>query len=367
MKTVVFADLHLEESRLEDQVTLLAGRYQEIERQSPDVIFLLGDFCGKTVPHRHTIRERVALVGIVSRLASIARVIAVRGNHDMKDDYCFLKHMENVTYVDERPLWVKTGEAMILCLPWADSSEFTGKEDYATAVMNRYKGAALKLQLDVVEKERAAGRAVLVVGHGAFKGTGPFELSPGEPVLDPAELLNTFAPDAAFFGHYHVHTEIYKNSWSVGSPYLFDVSDAPPRGYIAWDSSRGKCDFYAIQQSAWIKFEVAYEDIATQLACSSKDHLKVIVKGVPPDRGIAVRSEITRMYGDKVKSLRIDIEMNLTQRERAGAEEVSKATTLWDKVQAVVDTMTDKPKQKSVERMKELLSEAEEKVKGGLV
>ncbi|HWH14583.1 MAG TPA: exonuclease SbcCD subunit D [Miltoncostaeaceae bacterium] len=213
------------------------------ERERVDAVLVAGDLLDRRVVDALAFED---CLGALERLARVAPVLVVTGNHDDPDLWAALApflvargiHVRSrVGTADEAVLSVETrsGPLHAALLPWPPQrgaaelgrDEDAAKVRYADGVASVLRAYADRLR----ELRRAQGGAAVLVGHlmvdGALAGGGERELTMGityavSPAALPADL------DYLALGHVHRPQAVPRVSapgWYAGSPMALDFSE----------------------------------------------------------------------------------------------------------------------------------------------
>ena len=238
MKLLHLADLHLgkrlsEFSLLEDQQYILDQILQIVEQHRPDAVLLCGDIYDKSAPSG----EAVALAdGFLTRLARLAAVLAVSGNHDSAERLAFgaalMKEagvhiarpyggtVERVTLTDEY------GPVVFTLMPFvrpADLRRFAAPGEDAPDFSALYRGAIGAPEPGV--RNVALGHQ-LVAGASLFCDSETLSVG-GAEALDAAVFAGY---DYAALGHLHREQRAGADHvYYSGSPLKYSFSEANHR------------------------------------------------------------------------------------------------------------------------------------------
>jgi len=203
------ADSHLDErDELEDNFRVHDAAIEAIEEAGPEVILHAGDF------HNRRSSPDVRQVGleIIDRLAAIAPVVLVRGNHDVPRDllvYAGRRGKYRVHVAEfAQTITIKRG-LFVQCLPWVDKVFLATKvpigEATATNTDERAK-LAIRQILDFFAASADPAKGVTVgAGHvlvgGSVLSTGQTLIGAGVEVAS-GDLART---GAALWALGHIH------------------------------------------------------------------------------------------------------------------------------------------------------------------
>lgn len=382
MRVAWITDVHVRQQAIEAHREILVRVSADVARHAPDLIGIGGDLAGWTVPYRTTTAERAALTGFAAELAAIAPVVGVRGNHDPLGEFDVWNYLPGVTWFD-RPGTVDVdtaaGPARVVALPWIDESALPEGSDYAAGVADVYRTT-------IESCRRGSAPPTLVFGHAAFSSAA---LRPGQPKVpthDP-ELDGDVLPRwlaGALFGHYHHHQRIEGAgcpAWYGGSLFFNEYGEAGPKGWTLYDSASGTASLMPVEQP--MRFVVRVRCPSGEIEGVAPDvgrapghvsdlrrlpiaghHVKIVglVKDVEIGTGRAVLAKARSYVGDRAASVRMDFEIERTERVREGAREVASANTLEGKVTQWFDVADPKPSATAQARSLGLLKQIEAEV-----
>lgn len=244
MRIVHIPDLHVTEGpRLSDHArTLQAIVTRIVDDVRPDVVLLTGDFYGHTVPHRSTPAERAVLYPELERLAGVAPVVVVAGNHDHPVDVAGMRHVRGrfPIHVALRPEVVDVAALggppiSVYCLPYPTARVLLGDREARAGLRATWDAVQARLS-ELFAEWRAAiaaaraanpARAHVLAGHVSVRGscTSGGEVLAGREIEVGADELQSCAFDAGCLGHIHLRQEVAQRVWYGGSAWRNDFSE----------------------------------------------------------------------------------------------------------------------------------------------
>ena len=254
MKIAHLGDLHISEgARLSDQAATLGSIVDAIGGASPDLILIAGDLYGRTVPHRSTPMERSVLIPAVSRMASIAPVIVIYGNHDSDPDLDILvqiggahpvRVIKNPTVIE---VPTRSGVAHLYCLPYPSRRALLGDDaprgmaEVQSAMADRVT-ALLTMWARRIRRVRGTEAAIgALTAPSAHVGLMHVQVSgsrtSGGEVLAGNEIeigrldLDAVPFDYVALGHLHMRQEVALRAWFPGSPWRNDHAEIDAKGW----------------------------------------------------------------------------------------------------------------------------------------
>lgn len=284
MKLAHFSDLHLTSGpRLADQRATLAAMVDDILATEPDLVLCGGDLYGRTVPWKSTPEERAVLFPELVRLADVAPVIVIQGNHDLAAEIEELAHLGG-----RWPIRVVTGAAMLEVRTAAGLAHV-----YALAYPTKRnllageetpEGGAVGTQRAVeealtgllgawghrVRRRRASHPDEVHVGlmHLQVAGcvTSGGEVLAGGEVELSRHTLDGVGLDYVALGHLHKRQEVASRAWYSGSPWRNDFSEREPKGWHEIEIVPGAVGVTSIDDPDEHPYDVGYAS-GDRLAC----------------------------------------------------------------------------------------------------
>lgn len=226
MKRVAFmTDQHFDtSSRWEETLRIARWCEDKIAELEVDAIALGGDMFERR-PNPVEVR---AVCEHVQRLANIAPVVAVYGNHDVAESLAPLNLLEaeHPISVVDRPETVIAGGILFALLPWPKRAQLLA----ATAGLDREQAGAVGLEAlqnvlrGLAQADHDRQLPHCFVGHVQLSGA---KVSTGQPLAPGADFELSLADlalakaDAYLLGHIHLGD----NEWRVGDePVLYGGS-----------------------------------------------------------------------------------------------------------------------------------------------
>lgn len=250
LRVLHFADVHLDDSTLPNSLAALARIVQIAEDTKPDLIVNAGDLAMR----RGHLAPWVAfeLRNFHARLAAIAPVIVVEGNHDMVHDDragtvlgalaltdCPFGRLTLVT--TPRVVKIQGVPAVIACLPYPSKKRLMASSGVSGSTANDTMAMLLQQVAEglAIEAESTAdaGPRILVF-HGSLEGAefGDERLMTTEmdALLSESAISPTFG--AIMCGHIHKPQPISARAAYCGSPTPLGFSEEKyQHGVMLWD------------------------------------------------------------------------------------------------------------------------------------
>lgn len=369
MECKVTGKLRADQQEFLDNLNNYLGSVGEL-----DVILLGGDNSGHQVPHLASPIERNAHTQFRQRLAEYAPVVEVFGNHDSLHDYDYLN---KVSYVEGyvgcyRPRVVEVSDRIVIaCLPWP-------RPDIGQTVQEALESDLVDLYEDVAQQCRR-GQKVYLLAHVAVREGSIREGQPvvptSDPLFDVEWAMNPdggVAPEAAFFGHYHLPQSVYddgKRQARYGGSLFVNEYDEPwVKGFTLYEELDGEqCwSIVPVRQHRRInlEYDLASEELeAVVTEFEDTDHLRLRIQKPPGGLTKAMSakvSEVRKELADAsgtVNPVRVVYVQppGRTRAKREGAAEVAKADTIEAKLEACMQAQGSS--RETVERAMEVYRE----------
>lgn len=245
------SDLHVtDDRRLPDVADYLNRIACDVEaRRPPHLVIVAGDLYGHAVPHRSTPRERAVLYPWLTRMADLAPVVVVPGNHDHQVDLEGLEHLGGryqirVARGAEVIKVPGAGRASInvLALPYptkrwliANQGDVRGVAATQAAVEARLGQLLKAWSLRVVGgRRRSPEDAWVLAAHVQVGGsrTAGGEVLSGQEVELARGDLEGLGVDYGALGHLHLRQEPARRCWYPSSPWRNDFGETDrDKGY----------------------------------------------------------------------------------------------------------------------------------------
>lgn len=253
VRALHLSDLHLTDGpRLADQVAVLEEIVAHGRANQVDVWLLTGDLTGRSVPHRATPAERLALYGALARMCAVAPVVIVPGNHDEARDLAAAAHVGvsvpgdgcwPVYVLDEagdREIETPAGPLHLYWLAYPTKRwllrglDVRGLRETQAAVERRLNELVGAWGLaELARQSDPAACPSVFLAHVAVIGaqtSGGEVLSSQEIGLSSAaiEALMSAGVSYGALGHLHLRQEVATRAWYVGSPWRTDFGEREP-------------------------------------------------------------------------------------------------------------------------------------------
>lgn len=247
-RLALISDSHFDHSsRFEECVAIHDWIAEDIAKRGVDLILHGGDlFERKSVPE-----DRNAAAAWMQKLANVAPVVIVYGNHDARSDLFLLGELETINkiYVVDRPQVVPAGGVLVACMPWprrkpiatAAGRELSleGSAQAAHECMQVVLGS-LADQMDADAESHARVPRVFL-GHVMLRGAS---VAPGQPIAPGADFelgtedLALVRADLYALGHIHMRQSAIAGGAPVmypGSPRSCDFGEPGDKTYAIID------------------------------------------------------------------------------------------------------------------------------------
>jgi len=347
----LISDQHISRSsRWEEGLRILDWIASELDERRPDVICLGGDMFDA----RPTAEEWMAAARWLMRLADVAPVFGVYGNHDVPMSMSVFPHL-NTRYpivIADAPRVEVFGGVAIACLPWPRKANLLaalgGKANHENTAHAATEALRAVLTGLGAELGGHAGHRVFL-GHCMVSGS---RVSTGQPVAPGSDFeigladLSLAKADVYLFGHVHM-------------PQRFSVMGAP--GVMPGSPRRTSFGEVENKTFAWVTLDgrdVRVEDVTTPATrmllleaewdaasgtlvgthrLTDIDGAEVRLRySVTPDQRDAARAraEEYRTTALARGAIVVKLEEVIATSARARAPEVAQAKTLTDKLRA---------------------------------
>lgn len=364
------ADSHLDErDDLEDNVRTHLAAIEVVREAKPSAVFHAGDLHNR----KSSPEVREAAREILARLAEVAPVVLVRGNHDSEGDlriYGALRTAHRV-HVAERPGWLRipAADLVVFVLPWPEKVWLATRAGEGIEGTNARANAALRAVLGGVRAKvgKLSAEAVCVgVGHVMVGGS---RLSTGQTLIGdavevaPADLSETGAVVWAL-GHIHAAQEFPGGVFYAGSPQRLTFGEPEEKGLRLYRIERDagaqgggrlvESEFVPLPARRIVLLETDWTDdlslealrassledlLAFPLACGPEfgdyrgARVRLRYRVAPSDVGLvpeaAIDEDLRRRGAVEVK-----LEAILAHETRIRSEAAAAAETVWDAVEA---------------------------------
>ena len=344
-RVAVIADSHFDEhSRFEECVRLHGWIADDLRARRVDAVVHTGD----VYERKSTPLERQAVADWVRRVAAVAPVLVVRGNHDAVDDLPLLERLatDHQVIVEQAAGVHTVGGIEIAALAWPRKAALlaaTGAD--GKEVGEAVAGDALRAVLRGLGQElRRQSGPRLFAAHAMVRGS---ITSTGQPLVGcdmelGLEDLALVGADAYALGHIHKGQR-----WEIegrpvvypGSPRRTAFGELEPKGYtiLEWDAGHVRDTFIEAPATPMIQLEGKWLDgQLVGLEHRSLRGAEVRLRySVPSDRreeaAVQARAWRDRILEDAVSC---KVEEVVIAEARARAPEIARAMTLADKLAA---------------------------------
>ncbi len=374
MRVAHFSDLHLTDDarrpwRLGDQAGTLAALVDDVIASEPDLILCGGDLYGHEVPHAAKTKERAVLFPQLVRLAAVAPLIVVKGNHDLAAEVEELAHLgadgawpiRVVTGAAVLAVPTRAGIANVYALAYPTKRGLLSGED---AIEGGAVGAQRAVEEAIagllgawghrVRRRRASHPTEPHVGlmHVQVAGcvTSGGEVLQGQEVELSRATLDDLALDYVALGHLHKRQEVASRAWYCGSPWRNDHSERDPKGwhlvtvshevYIV-EARPTVCRTFTTLDYAWTEDGWTSRPTADELAaCAGAEVRMRLTVSEAHVAGCPWSAEV-----ESVTAIahRVDEQRTITPVHRVRAPEVAAAVTDTEKAAAYWSSLAEPP------------------------
>jgi exonuclease SbcD len=351
-RIAIIADSHFSEaSRFAECIRIHDWIADELEREGCDMVLLSGDIYDRA----SSPIERQAVAAWLTRIAEVAPVVGVRGNHDALHDIALLGRLRThypITIEEACGVHVVAGVA-VACLAWPRKGELLA---HAPGVSG---SEALRAVLNGLGRELAEhiGPKVLLA-HAMVRGS---VTSSGQPLVGcdlelGLEDLGLASADLVALGHIHVHQHWEWNGAPViypGSPRRTAFGESEAKGYVVAHLESGRPAEWLFRETPatpMVDAEVTWHgpgsyDVAPSGGCEDLGDWGLYQKAevrvryeVPSDQRDAARADMEKLAAELRETwgaAHVQVEEQVRATVTARAPEVAAAKTTADKVQAL--------------------------------
>lgn len=367
------ADLHITESRteaarLEEQVEWLLWLGKDAEEQGAVAMLCAGDvFERKSEP-----LERVAAADVFTAWAARMPVLVVYGNHDVGKDLDFLGRLrtKHQIRVFEGPSVFRGFGASVACLPWPKRANLAARLGAGDNI-GQALADALKMILNGFRLELAESKSpTILLSHVELGGAA---LDQGQPVAGKCEVaihdhdLLDVGADYVALGHIHKRQTLHDRIHYAGSyrPTTFGQDES--KGYSIVTVEKGeppKVEHRRAPYRPMITHTIKWlgDSLEIPMAASSVGSAVRLVWEVDESNRAKARADAEEikagMLRDGIHSVKLDQKISTVHRVRS--EEISKARTNTDRIEAWWAARGDRPERAAqmLDKLGELESEA---------
>lgn len=256
MRIAGLSDLHItDDHRFADQRACFDAWATAAIAARPDLWIIGGDCLGHT-PGKSTPPERAYLYQLVARLAEVAPVAVVQGNHDRAHDIEVMASLGGewpirvVTELTDPAdfaftVATRSGPAHLYCLPWPTKRHLLAGEDAPrgiaatnAAVQDALGGVFASWAMRIRrQRAKAPGEPHIGVGHLAVAGgvgSGGEVLSTGDIEITRHQL-ESIGVDYGWLGHLHGAQEVADRWHYPGTLTRQDFGEVEPKTWRVVD------------------------------------------------------------------------------------------------------------------------------------
>lgn len=260
MRVIHTSDWHVTDgNRLADHEATLNAIIDDAIATSPDLWLVVGDLTGHEVPHRMTPREKLVLSAALVRMACVASVAIIPGNHDDPTDIAALEHLGGaddlgnaswpirVLPAGHHEIATKAGTCHVYALPYPTAKHYLAAGERPAGGLAGIRtaiGERLDQLLATWDHAIRARRAVapdephVLAYHGMAEGGRVSGRDSGE-VLAGAEItlsrhrLDGCAFDFGALGHLHMLQEVAHRCFYPSSIFRNDFGEVDAKGWLS--------------------------------------------------------------------------------------------------------------------------------------
>lgn len=265
MRIAHTGDLHITRGpRLADQADTLNRMVDAMLAERPDLVILGGDLYGREVPHLSHPEERAVLFPAVARLAQVAPVIVIQGNHDDPRDIAALAHLDSrwsilvVTRPAHLSVYTPSGAVSVYAVPYPTRRGLLEEvprdvETATTQAAEAIEGLLLSWRHAIRTARKTDTRHHILATHASITGArlAGGEVLSGHELELSGPLLAEIPVNVGLHSHIHQRQEVLAAHWYAGAPWRTDFAE--DAGDKAWtlallgaDAPDGHLDVRAI-------------------------------------------------------------------------------------------------------------------------
>lgn len=352
-KIAHFGDIHLDKgNKFEDTLACFDRGIDDAINEKVELFVIAGDvFEKKSLP-----AERNLFAQRVTKMAEQASVVIIQGNHDVQGDLDIFGKLEGkhriIVHTEPGSIYVND-ELIAYTLPYPrfEKSHLmsNGKNLSIQESNEQIRENLIRILREFVDKHAGyPEHSSILIGHinisGSQASTGQTMI--GNEIELSAQDLAVAGAEAYLLGHIHKHQEIEVPEPSkgayCGSINRMNYGEQEEKGYLLWTIEKGKADYefrsvnaraMLIVDREWGRFDDdSHGWIANRAPRDCKDADVRVRYSIPEDMKSEVdEAEIKEEFS---KAHELKIERVLIPRTRIRSEEIAKAKTVQEKLEA---------------------------------
>lgn len=338
MKILHLADSHFQKKRLDECKRCFDYIVEYAIKEKPDWIFHAGDLFEKNTLINSP--EYLAAVNGIMKLADVAPVIMIRGNHDplyALDIFEKLDAKYPISYYDDMGI-LKNNDFNLFMLPYMIASDI-GTGD---SIGDIHKSAAglIKFRIEEFKKERNLDKPTFIIAHVSIldsRFANSERIQEGEVMLS-VDDLNLDWIDGVMLGHIHnSQQDIFEKTRIryAGAHYRTRFDEIIEPGFFMWTlDGKISIDFIEIPARDMVQIVLNEKETKELIAGKALD--------IPPESDVKLILEIpqgmTKLIDVKKLNYNPSINSNLEVAMRVNpvtevrSKEIGKAITDKDKL-----------------------------------
>ncbi len=386
MKVALVGDSHFDEtSRFEECVRIHDWIANDIAERGVGLVLHSGD----VYERKSTPDERRAAAGFFQRCASLAPVVIVRGNHDVRHDLVLLGLLDaqHTIHVVEDARIIDVAGAQVACLAWPRRSSIialAAKRDLGHEGAEQIAGDALRAVLRGMGQQMLARDCPkILLAHAMVRGS---KTSTGQPLIGmdmEVGLDDLRLAGADFYALGHIHMS---QSWEVkgtaddripdadvvypGSPRRTAFGEIEKKGYVIydtdgdwWEHVETPCAPMLLLESSWVGGDDTgmpgcFEHVFRIDQAGAEIRFRYTVDADQREAAFAA-AVVLRMQAlaSGIAAMKLDAVFRSSVKARA--PEVAMAKGTRDKLKAFWESQADPPPPERRERLLTKLAEME--------
>lgn len=350
-KIAHFGDIHLDKgNKFEDTLACFDCGIDDAINEKVELFVVAGDiFERKSLPV-----ERNAFAQRIIKMAEKAPVVIIQGNHDVPGDLDIFGKFQGRIMVHTEPGSIYVNDELIAYTfpyPRFEKSRLmsNGKTLSIQESNEQIRENLVRILKGFADKHAEYPEySGILVGHINIKGSqaSTGQVMIGNEIELSSQELGTVEANAYLLGHIHKHQEINGLKGTVGaycgSINRMNYGEQEEKGYLLWTIEKGKADYefrsvnaraMLIVDREWGRFDDdSHGWIANRAPRDCKDADVRVRYSIPED----MKSEVdeAKIKEEFSKAHELKIERVLIPRTRIRSEEIAKAKTMQEKVEA---------------------------------
>lgn len=249
IRTAHLSDPHVTEGpRFRDCLESFDFVIDDATSQGVQLWLVDGDLSGQETLHESTIAERNALDERFQRMAEVAPVCIVCGNHDVAQDLTGYERLTGAWPIrvfndlGATHVHVQGGEVCIVHAPYQWKSLLDTRASADATAQNITASAALEAAIESIVSITPPLVPRILAAHLNVRGatTSGDEIMANQEVEVTREWLQRLDIDYGAFGHIHLHQMLTTKACYSGNHFAQSHGETDRKGYVIADVERGQ-------------------------------------------------------------------------------------------------------------------------------